>query len=449
MRRDSRPDVLTLSNTQAKDLAGRAVKIGDTRYVFKSFDPSHPGQPPWRSGAEGKAYPLLGEDVAVSAYLKFFTRPTQKRLDRTAWLIGQQMHTWLPQLVAAPMLWTDTRHGYHGAPIDFQFAAYLAKAVPGETWLECKSRIVGGEARFPEDLRWCCLTDLLLALAAMERAELIHGDLSPNNVVIDVEARPGAPVLYLIDFDAFFSHAAGVNRALSVAEGGTYGTEGYCPPDLAAAANAGNGSAAPYSDRYGRDMLLLEFLLMSHTFSADDPLVDWDRRPLQRQYAAWRARGDPGLVRALCHLDPANVFKLDESERPSSVDLAIALGLRLPERRMLRRVTELTRPVPAILGRHSTSTQGDKEREPWSPDASVRSQWSNRQSTVVQPYYRGRHRRRFVKKMSEAEWAVFIVITLPILALYLWMLAVTGSHASQDSPEKSGVSEPRYAVPRH
>ena len=50
------------------------------------------------------------------------------------------MHTWLPNLAAAPVLWTDTRHGLHGAKIDFQFAAYLAKAVPGETWLEAQDR---------------------------------------------------------------------------------------------------------------------------------------------------------------------------------------------------------------------------------------------------------------------------------------------------------------------
>ena len=115
------------------------------------YDPGHPGQPPWRSGAEGKAYPLLGSDGSMAAYLKFFTHPTQKRLDRTAWLIGQQMHTWLPNLAAAPVLWTDTRHGLHGAKIDFQFAAYLAKAVPGETWLERKSGIAGGGRRdFPK-----------------------------------------------------------------------------------------------------------------------------------------------------------------------------------------------------------------------------------------------------------------------------------------------------------
>jgi hypothetical protein len=347
---DSSTNILTLSNTQAKELAGRVVTIGGTEYVFKSFDPDHPGQPPWRSGAEGKAYPLIGADHSTAAYLKFFTHPTQKRLDRTAWLIGQQMHRWLPNLAAAPLLWTDTRHGIHGAKIDFQFAAYLAKAVPGETWLECKTGIAGGQIGFSEDLRWRCAGDLLLALAVLEGAELVHGDLSPNNVVIDLDAPPDQPALYLIDFDAFFAAAAGANQAVTVGEGGTFGTDGYCPPDLAAAASAGDGSAAPFSDRCGRDMLLLEFLLMGRSLPADDPLAHWNREQLQRQFAAWRARNDPELVRALAHLDPATVFTLGEAERPTSVELAIGLGMSLPERRVLRRVTELPRPTPAVLG---------------------------------------------------------------------------------------------------
>src|SRR5208337_326840 len=159
-------------------------------------------------------------------------------------------------------------------------------------------------------------------LAVLERAELVHGDLSPNNVIIDLDASRDNPALYLIDFDAFFAPAAGANRAVTVAEGGTYGTEGYCPPDLPAAVNSGNGSVSPYSDRYGRDMLLLEFLLMGRNLPADDPLACWNPEQLRRQYTAWRSRSDPMQVRALCHLDPAIVFDLDEFKRPTSVALA-------------------------------------------------------------------------------------------------------------------------------
>ena len=165
------------------------------RTISRATTRTTPASPRGVPGRRERPIRWWASDGSVAAYLKFFTHPTQKRLDRTAWLIGQQMHTWLPNLAAAPVLWTDTRHGLHGAKIDFQFAAYLAKAVPGETWLERKSGIAGGGIAFPEDLRWRCVRDLLLALAVLERAELVHGDLSPNNVVIDLDAQPDDPAL--------------------------------------------------------------------------------------------------------------------------------------------------------------------------------------------------------------------------------------------------------------
>jgi hypothetical protein len=130
-----------LTNTRAKALAGRSVIISGTLYHFKNYDADHPGQPPWRSGAEGKAYPLLGGDRAIAAYLKFFTQPTKKRLNRTAWLIGQQIHNWMPNLAAAPLLWTDNGQSATDGNSDLYLSGYLAKAVPGETWLELKSGI--------------------------------------------------------------------------------------------------------------------------------------------------------------------------------------------------------------------------------------------------------------------------------------------------------------------
>ena len=346
----SRMNILTLTNTQAKELAGRWVMIGTETYHFKNYDPKHPGQPPWRSGAEGKAYPLLDYDRSVAAYLKFFTRPTQKRLERTAWLIGQQMHTWLPGLSAAPLVWADTHHAHRPAETTLDFAGCLARAVPGKTWLELKNSIHDNSVLFPEDFRWRCAGDLVLALSALEQEGIVHGDLSPNNVVIDLEARPDQPALYLIDFDAFVAPAAGGNEAVTVAEGGTYGTEGYCPPDLAAAVAGGDGSVAPYSDRYGRDMLLVELLVMDRGLSPDDPPASWHHDQFQRRYAARQARGDPAYLRTLSHLDPATLFTLAEQDRPPSTELAAGLGLTPPTGRLLRRMTRAWSSTPAVLG---------------------------------------------------------------------------------------------------
>jgi hypothetical protein len=48
--------------------------------------------------------------------------------------------------------------------IDFDFAASLSKAVPGETWLERKSGIADGSIHLAEELRWRCANDLVAAL---------------------------------------------------------------------------------------------------------------------------------------------------------------------------------------------------------------------------------------------------------------------------------------------
>lgn len=347
---DSSSEILALSNTQAKALAGSILAIGEEICHFKDYDPAYPGQPPWRSGAEGKAYPLLGRDGSVVAYLKFFTRPTQKRLNRTAWLIGQQIYTWLPGLAAAPLLWVDTRLGSRSAEIDFDFAGYLAQAVPGETWLEIKHRMAETGASFPADFRWRCVENLVLATAVLEKARIVHGDLSPNNVVINLDAPPHEPALYLIDFDAFVAPSMGPDQAIDVDGGGTYGTEGYCPPDLGSRAGKGDGSAAPYSDRYGRDMLILELLLMDPSLPSDDPPASWNHDRLRCQYVAWQASCDPARQQTLAHLAPPEVFSLSEQQRPTSMQLAADLGLELPESPVISPDSPILHSAPFMPG---------------------------------------------------------------------------------------------------
>ncbi len=365
----SSAEILVLSNMQAKALAGSVLAIGGEVFRLKDYDPAYPGQPPWRSGAEGKAYPLLARNGSVAAYLKFFTRPTPQRLDRTAWLIGQQMQTWLPGLVAAPLMWIDTRLSPHAGAIDFDFAGYLAQAVPGETWLELKNRIVEKGVALAEEFRWRCVADLVLATAVLERAGIVHGDLSPNNIVVDPGAAAGEPALYLIDFDAFVAAAAGRNRSIDVAGGGTFGTGGYCPPDLAARAAAGDGSAAPYSDRYGRDMLMLELLLMDHGLPPDDPASAWRREEFERRRAAWRANSAPLRPAALAHLNAAEVFSLAEERRPTSQQLASAMGLELPEPPEISAGPPLASGPSAILGIRAVSArvEGRRQRKPAQP----------------------------------------------------------------------------------
>jgi serine/threonine protein kinase len=429
-------DILVLSNIQAKALAGRLLAIGDEVYHFKDYDPAYPGQPPWRSGAEGKAFPLLGKNGSVVAYLKFFTRPTQKRLNRTAWLIGRRMHTWLPGLAAAPLLWVDTRLSFRSSTIDFDFAGYFARAVPGETWLELKNRIVEAGAPFPEAVRRRCVEDLVLATAALERAGIVHGDLSPNNVVVNPNAPPGEPALFLIDFDAFVAPTAGPDHAINVGEGGTYGTEGYCPPELGLRAADGDGSVAPYSDRFGRDMLILELLLMDSALSPDDPPVKWNLDRLRHFFTAWHESCDPAWRQLFAHLEIPGVFALPEKQRPWSVHLAAGLGLEVPEIPAISsyaRIPEFPSALPGIRSvsanvqkgarRKSAPARPQKQRYP-SPLA--RPQSLN-QMLVSTAQAMSRTFRRTKKKPSSApvqkDALAAILWTFLFMAL-LWMIVL-------------------------
>ena len=51
------------------------------------------------------------------------------------------------------------------------FAGYLARAVPGKTWLELKTAIHDNSLPFPEDFRRRCVRDLVLALSVLEQEE--------------------------------------------------------------------------------------------------------------------------------------------------------------------------------------------------------------------------------------------------------------------------------------
>ena len=336
-----------LTHTQARELAGKCWRIDGTYYRFKPLDPRQPGQPSWRSGAEGKAFPLLDPQGRIAAYLKFFSIPSQKRLLRTQWLIAQQMDCWLASLAAAPRRWADTQELGRPPDTPFDFAGCLAQAVPGFTWLELKYRIAQETTPMLDSLRWRCACDLIRATALLESAGIVHGDLSPNNIIVDPGAPPDQPALYLIDFDAFVAQACRGADAVSAEEGGTYGTEGYCPPDLVKKAGAGVNSVAPYSDRFARDMLLLELLLMGPGCPADEPPAKWNQSKLRRQIQACMNRSTLSS-QVLAYLQEIpGVFSWPEHARAKSCQIAGQLGLSLPPAPTLRQAPRLAQVRPA------------------------------------------------------------------------------------------------------
>lgn len=325
--------VLTLSQNQARELAGKRWVLNGANYRFADRDPDAPGDPPWRSGAEGIAYPLLGVDGQARAYAKFFDgqKITQKRIDRTKWLIEQRMDGWVPELRGAASSWVDTKVVGAPAEIGFDFTCSCARSVPGKTWAEVKADVVDGVVRLDPEVRLRSVENVIRALTVLEKAGVAHGDLSPGNVILNVDASPGEPTLYLIDFDGFFAPAAGRLARLSAGEGGTFGTEEYCPPELQRRAEQDILSAAPYSDRYGRDVLLIELLCFDADCGSEDAGSRWSREKI------CKGLSESGIGDRVQHLALEDVFQRPEERRPTSQDLARALNITTPPRVKVRK----------------------------------------------------------------------------------------------------------------
>lgn len=312
----------SLTQVEARKLAGRRWVIDGETYRFANYDPSEPGYPPWKSGAEGLAYPLLGSRGKIVAYVKSFEemKVGLTRVRRTEWLIGQHLHKVAPELQAAPCRWLDTTHVGRPDQVNFDFACSFSSAVAGQTWLETRVDVADGIVQLDAEFRERCATNLLNALAHLERCQIVHGDLSPNNVIVNINAPQNEPALWLIDFDGFSAPGAGseLNR-LTTGEGGTVGTRGYCPPELYQKHTAGDRSIAPFSDRFGRDMLLLELLCFDECCDYEQPVCDWSADQVQSRLQKSLLAG------RLPHLFGPAVFSLEEARRPSSEQLIQAV----------------------------------------------------------------------------------------------------------------------------
>ena len=320
-------DLGAISQYQARQLAGKSWVINGMIHRFKDCDEAFPGEPPWLTGEEGIVYPLLDDGDNVVMFVKLFDeyRLTEKRIARTKWLVERRIHREGAQLASASKAWLETKVIGRPEGISFDFACSMMDAAPGRTWYEVKMDIMDAQTHLDETMQRRCVADVVQAAASLEELGFVHGDLSPSNVVISMDASPKDAALSLVDFDAFVAPAAGELKALAMAEGGVPGTIGYCPPGIKKRQMALDGTVSPVSDRYGRDMLLLEFLCFDATCECDDPPSEWDIDRLQTSLS------ESPLAGQLSHLKVPKVFELGEDARPSSRVLAEQLGLGLHE----------------------------------------------------------------------------------------------------------------------
>lgn len=307
-------DYVAISPRQASRLAGCQWTMDGTYYFFGDR---------MRAGGEAFVYPLLGADKKTVAYVRFlqekFASPA--RVERTDWFIRRNWPSVSSVFMGAPYAWASTFE--YGRPAEFEhdFTATLHKAVPGESWASIKASAFRRKRPLPTArTRRAVARSMIAQFATIESLCITQGDPSDGNLIVDLangEAR-------LIDFDTFVFRSRDLRfPALSVAEGGAKGTPGYMPPDLEQSTSR---EVAPYSDRFGRDMLLLELLGLQPGDPPDASPARWIHQKILLDSAR------PLAERlGLPHLLDMSVFSLPEEQRPSSNDLAIAVDCQWPE----------------------------------------------------------------------------------------------------------------------
>ena len=321
------PEIIDINNHSLGQLAGKRWRHAPHWYTFEE---KIGNSPPYSLGTEAAAFPLTRDD-GQRFYAKFFRRVKKPglRLRRIQWLIDQNIFQWGPALSAAPQLWLDSRDIGRPEDVDFDITACLSREAPGDPWSNAKDKIRKHNwTSANRNWRHTAAIELLRALAVLENRGITHGDLSENNILINPHGS-GAPLVSIIDFDSFVA-ANRPDLRLSVADGGTCGTNGYCPPNLIERKSTDDDSATPYSDRYGRDMLLLELLCFSDGFmplgNATSPPAPqhWSNEQwaaARKILAATAAICPPELRIAAHYLARTDLLAIDEPIRCSTAQL--------------------------------------------------------------------------------------------------------------------------------
>jgi hypothetical protein len=335
--------------SQARKLAGKRIQAGNREFIFGDEDSI-------KLGGQAIAMPLLDASGRRVAFFRssLALGATADKIRRTSWLVGQKLHLKSKAFATAPQLWFNSI--VHGRPdgIDFDFAATIHGCAPGKSWKDHKEQIEFGNGVAPTiDQRLKFARSLVQRLASLEafgRKGFLHGDLSDGNIMLDVESGE----VHLIDFDCFVFESPTLSKPkLHVDEGGSKGTPSYMPPTLEANTSLHVG---PVSDRFARDMLLIELL----AFQAGDPIdtspLYWSGQDELLEDISAQAK----LLQLDYLLDPS-VFSLNESERPSSFQLATRLTVNVEDN--TRQLLDASPWLPDELTPNANSSASTSSRQ--------------------------------------------------------------------------------------
>ena len=354
-------EIPKISWDDASELEGKSIRVGSRTFRFGEVA---------AIGGQACAIPLLDADRVTTAFFRIpkSSIVTPPYIHRTSWLIGQELHRKHKVFANLPQMWWSTET--HGQPkgVSFPFAGTIHGLAKGLTWSAWKTDIVFAEGS-PNDpflyrnptkqQRLALAKSFIQGLASLEcfgPKGFMHGDLSDTNLIMD----PDSMTVSLIDFDAFIFESPTLDTPrLTIRNGGSKGTDGYIPEWLKESKSLDDH---PVGDRFARDMLLLEFLFYSSECPENESPLTWDFKDELLSGIA-----DLANDLQLSHLTEMSVFEAEESERPSSFELAGKLNLRVQNN-----VHRKLAAKPTVIRRTSSSPQPNtptakkkKRKSPW------------------------------------------------------------------------------------
>lgn len=245
--------MVQLNASLLQELEGTTQEMSATTVRFLRSENGRPAS--WRGG-ESYAAPVEVFPSETKHILKMFHLPCPERHQRSGFLAALGLGT-LPVR-------------------DKPFAAAPSEAVRGLLTLRDQStlEVLGNLAPFVEGERFGDLLragespsyrarlslarQLAMAVEVLENGELVHGDLSADNIMI-VDPLTDTPKLRLIDFDGFYHPSVPpVPYAADQVGGRAWGTPGYRAMAFRRAPNM-----IVKSDRFAMAALIAELLLLT------------------------------------------------------------------------------------------------------------------------------------------------------------------------------------------
>lgn len=420
----------SMSSSQAQQLSGKRFKVGKSEFFFEAQVVS---------GGQAMAIPLRNSAGHRIAFFRTHsvTAKTPVNIERTSWLMGQQLHRLSDTFISVPQLWVDTRAQGRPLGIDFDFDGAILGLAIGQTWKSWKRQMSLGKTPYLHpQLRLKLAKGLIRRLASLEMigpTGMTHGDLSDANIVIDRVKES----LNLIDFECFVFDSPTLSEPkLRVRDGGSMGTIGYAP-DWHLENRSLEGE--PFGDRFARDMLLIEFLGFRSKAPCDESPLHWK----EREEVLEEIKPLTDLLK-LSYLQDTNVFEWWDEDRFTSVELAETLGLSIEDHTDKRLAAAPRRPCD--IKPSSQTTEGNAlpaEAEPASfnfpefqwPSLDQLPSWEELPNAIVSFFMAEFDRLTisFGRNLFKL-WNAFL-ISLPALALtVVWVLAFVYSLTSLSLP---------------